>query len=141
MAEPVGEFNLKNTGNSFNRTSDGQLEQASDFEGEATGFGAVFGTLVITQPLAEASQTKSACAWIGKALLGDNSILGGIGDGTIEQVGPLELGFSAFHAKLVTRTAVVLLIRINRRLDPSPCRQSVLTAEDSSAKSPVRARF
>ncbi len=87
MAEPVGEFNLKNTGNSFNRTSDGQLEQASDFEGEATGFGAVFGTLVITQPLAEASQPKSACAWIGKALLGDNSILGGIGDGTIEQVG------------------------------------------------------
>ena len=87
MAEPVGEFNLKNTGNSFNRTSDGQLEQASDFEGEATGFGAVFGTLVITQPLAEASQTKSACAWNGKALLGDNSILGGIGDGTIEQVG------------------------------------------------------
>ena len=87
MAEPVGEFNLKNTGNSFNRTSDGQLEQAADFEGEATGFGAVFGTLVITQPLAEASQTKSACAWIGKALLGDNSILGGIGDGTIEQVG------------------------------------------------------
>ena len=87
MAEPVGEFNLKNTGNSFSRTSDGQLEQASDFEGEATGFGAVFGTLVITQPLAEASQTKSACAWIGKALLGDNSILGGIGDETIEQVG------------------------------------------------------
>ena len=87
MAEPVGEFNLKNTGNSFNRTSDGQLEQASDFEGEATGFGAVFGTLVITQPLAEASRTKSACAWIGKALLGDNSILGGIGDGTVEQVG------------------------------------------------------
>ena len=47
----------------------------------------MFGTLLITQPLSEASQTKSACAWVGKALLGDNSILGGIGDGTIEQVG------------------------------------------------------
>ena len=87
MAEPVGEFNLKSTGNSFNRTSDGQLEQTSDFEGEATGFGAVFGTLIITQPLAEASQTKSSCTWVGKALLADNSIVGGIGDGTIEQVG------------------------------------------------------
>ena len=52
MADPVGEFNLKNTGMSFNITADSQLQQTSDFEGTATGFGAVFGTLIITQPLA-----------------------------------------------------------------------------------------
>ena len=41
MADPVGEFNLKNTGISFNTTADSQLQQTVDFEGTATGFGAV----------------------------------------------------------------------------------------------------
>jgi len=87
MADQVGEFNLKNTGMSFNITADSQLQQTSDFEGTATGFGAVFGTLIITQPLAEAGATGGPCAWAGKALLDDNSIVGGIGKGTWEQIG------------------------------------------------------
>ena len=87
MAEPVGTFDMKSTGVSFNTTADGQLQQTSDFEGTATGFGAVFGTLVITQSLAEAGATSGPCAWVGKALLDDNSILGGIGTGTYEQIG------------------------------------------------------
>ena len=87
MADPVGEFNLKNTSNGFNITVDSQLQQTSDYEGTATGFGAVFGTLIITQPLAEAGATGGPCAWAGKALLDDNSIVGGIGKGTWEQIG------------------------------------------------------
>ena len=87
MSDPVGEFNLKNTAIGFNTTADGQLQQTVDFEGTATGFGGVFGTLIITHPLAEAGATGGPCAWAGKALLDDNSILGGIGEGTWEQIG------------------------------------------------------
>ena len=87
MADPVGEFNLKNTGMGFNVTADSQLQQSIDFEGTATGFGGVFGTVIITQPLAEAGATGGPCTWAGKALLDDNSILGGIGKGTWKQIG------------------------------------------------------
>ena len=51
MAEPIGEFHMKNTGNSFDLLGDNRLQQTADFEGTATGFGTVFGTLVFRQDL------------------------------------------------------------------------------------------
>ena len=47
----------------------------------------MFGTLTMTQPLAEAGATSGTVTYVGKALLEDNSILGGIGEGTWQQVG------------------------------------------------------
>ena len=87
MAEPIGEFHMKNTGNSFDLLGDNRLQQTADFEGTATGFGTVFGTLVFRQDLSEASDTSGSLSFVGKAILDDNSIAGGSGHGTWEQIG------------------------------------------------------
>jgi len=87
MAEPIGEFHMKNTGMSFDLLGDDKIQQTVDFEGTATGFGAVFGTLVFRQNLSETSETSGPLSFVGKALLDDNSLVGGIGHGTWEQIG------------------------------------------------------
>ena len=86
MAKPIGEFNMKNTGISFDLLSDDRIQQTANFEGTATGFGTVFGTLIFRQDLSEASDTSGSLSFVGKALLDDNSIVGGIGHGTWEQI-------------------------------------------------------
>ena len=87
MAEPIGEFNMKNTGISFDLLSDDRIQQTADFEGTASGFGAVLGTMILRQYLSETSNTSGPLSFVGKALLDDNSLLGGIGQGTWEQIG------------------------------------------------------
>ena len=87
MAEPIGEFHMKNTGNSFDLLSDDRIQQPANFEGTATGFGTGVGTLICRQDLSEASDTSGSLSFVGKALLDDNSIAGGIGHGTWEQIG------------------------------------------------------
>ena len=87
MAEPIGEFHMKNTGFSFDLLEDDRIQQTADYEGTATGYGAVFGTLVFRQSLSETSATSGALSFVGKAILDDNSIAGGIGHGTWEQIG------------------------------------------------------
>ena len=87
MAEAIGELHMKNTGFSFDLLGDDRIQQTADYEGTATGFGAVFGTLIFRQNLNEASDSSGAVSFVGKALLDDNSITGGIGHGTWEQIG------------------------------------------------------
>ena len=87
MAEKLGSFESKMAGFSFTKTADGQIQTTASYQGTAEGFGAVFGTLTMTQPLAEAGATSGTVTYVGKALLEDNSILGGIGEGTWQQVG------------------------------------------------------
>jgi hypothetical protein len=78
---------MKNTGFSFDLLEDDKIQQTADYEGTATGFGAVFGTLVFRQALSETSASSGSLSFVGKALLDDNSIAGGIGHGTWEQIG------------------------------------------------------
>ena len=86
MADPIGEFALRHTGSSYAKTADGGLENNSHWEGTATGFGAVFGTLSVSRPLSESGSTGGSCTWAGVAYLDDGTNVGGLGEGTWEQV-------------------------------------------------------
>lgn len=83
MAESLGEFSHKHTGTSFTKNSDGLVVASSHWEGAATGFGAVFGTLSV--PL-EGGATGGPCTWLGQAFLDDGTWVTGVGDGTWQQV-------------------------------------------------------
>ena len=41
MADPIGEYNFKNTGIVLSKTADGQIQQISSYEGTATDSGSV----------------------------------------------------------------------------------------------------
>ena len=84
MADAIGTFSMKHTGNSYHKTADGCLVTNAHFEGTATGYGAGFGTLGVTQKLSEASATSGRCTWAGQAFQ-DGTTLGGFGEGTWEQ--------------------------------------------------------
>jgi len=51
MADAIGTFETKHTGNTYSRTAEGHLVINAHFEGAGTGFDAVFGTLTLTQEL------------------------------------------------------------------------------------------
>ena len=87
MAEPAGEFKSKRTGFTLTKTADGQIQQTASYEGTATGFGAFFGTMTLTQPLADAGANRGTCTWIAKAILEDKSILADLAEGTWERMG------------------------------------------------------
>ena len=78
---------MKSTGILFNRTADGQIQTIRTYKGTATRFGTIFGTSINTQPLAEAGASSGTCTWVGKALLDDGTLMGGIGEGTWERIG------------------------------------------------------
>ena len=86
MANPVGEFSLKHTGSIYRKTEDGGIATYVSWEGTATGYGQVFGTLQISSPLAEAGATSGSCTWAGQAFLEDATTLGALGEGTYQQL-------------------------------------------------------
>ena len=86
MAEQIGEFSLKHAGNTYAKAEDGEIARFINFDGTATGFGAVFGTLCIKTPFSELAATSGSCTWIAQAYPDDKTTLGGVGEGTWEQV-------------------------------------------------------
>jgi hypothetical protein len=84
MSEQIGEFSLKHTGNTYGTNSAGEMTSSANFVGEASGFGAVWGTITATNALSDAGATSGDCGWVGEAFLEDGSVLGGIGKGTWE---------------------------------------------------------
>ena len=80
MADPVGEFSFKHTGNMLAKTDDGQVSINANWEGEATGYGGVFGTLNITQPLDDFNNKSGTCSWVGQGFLDDGTTVGGLGE-------------------------------------------------------------
>ena len=76
------EFSYKMTGLSYTANDNEEITSSSDWEGTATGFGAVFGTLIVTFPLAEANAPTGVCTWVGGATPDDGTVLGTIGEGT-----------------------------------------------------------
>ena len=85
MSDPIGEFSLNHAGTTYSKTADGELASYANFQGTATGYGQVYGTLILTRPLSEAGSTSGTCTWAAAAFLEDGSTAGGLGEGTWEQ--------------------------------------------------------
>ena len=86
MSETGGEFSLKHTGTTYAKNSDGEIASYVSWEGTATGFGVVFGTLCFTNPLAAGGATSGSCSWVGQAFLEDTTTTTALGEGTWQQV-------------------------------------------------------
>ena len=82
IADPIGEFSLRHIGNTYGTNSAGDMTSSVNFQGEASGFGTVWGTLISSNPLSETNATSGEVQWVGEAFLEDGSVLGGIGKGT-----------------------------------------------------------
>ena len=84
MADSIGEFTLNHTGNAYAKNDDGVVVAYVNYEGTATGFGTVMGTLAF--PLPEGGATSGTCSWTGQGFPPDRPWVSGSGDGTWEQV-------------------------------------------------------
>lgn len=87
MADPIGEYNFKNTGIVMNKTADGQVQQVVTYEGSATGFPTVFASLIFTMSLSDAGANSGSCSFVGRGILDDGSFVAGLGEGTWERIG------------------------------------------------------
>ena len=85
MADAVGEFSLKHTGSTYAKNGD-EISSFVSWEGTATDFGAVFGTLRFPSTMAEGGVTGGPCSWVGQSFLEDGTTLLVDGEGNFEQV-------------------------------------------------------
>ena len=83
MSEPLGEFAHRHTGNSYTPREGGGLVVNSSWEGAATGYGTVFGSLIFD---VEDGATGGAVQWVGQAYPPDSDFTNGNGTGTWAQV-------------------------------------------------------
>jgi hypothetical protein len=86
MSNGGGVFSFKHTGNVYGKTDDGELATYSSWEGAGTGYPTAFGTLSLTQTLADAGATLGACTWAGQGFLEDGTTVGALGEGTWKQL-------------------------------------------------------
>ncbi|MDB4542653.1 MAG: hypothetical protein WBM35_11730 [Candidatus Electrothrix sp.] len=84
MAKSIGEFQLNHTGNTYTKNEDGVVTAHASYEGSASGFGTVMGTMSF--PLAENGATSGSCSWAGQAFQPDSTSTSSSGEGTWEQV-------------------------------------------------------
>ncbi len=84
MPDPIGEFSFESTGTTFTASDDG-FQSLANFEGTATGYGTVAGTLAMRADAADA--TLGAARWVGQGFLEDGSTVAGVGDGSWRQSG------------------------------------------------------
>jgi hypothetical protein len=85
MSEQIGEFSLTHIGNTYGTNTAGDIMSSVNFQGYATGFGTVWGTLISSNHLSDSNATNGEIQWVGEAFLEDGSVLGGIGKGTWEK--------------------------------------------------------
>ena len=84
MADSIGTFSAKHTGNTYSTSADGELVINAHFEGGSDAYGDGFATLTVTQKLSEAGATGGTCTYAGQAFK-DGNTLGALGEGTWEQ--------------------------------------------------------
>ena len=84
MADSLGEFAFNQTAIAYVKNDDGVVVAYVNYEGIATGFGTVQGTLAF--PLPEGGATSGAVSWTGQAFPPDRPWNTASGDGTWEQV-------------------------------------------------------
>ena len=82
MSEPLGDFAHRHMGTSYSAREGGVVSE-SDWEGVATGYGAIFGSLIVDVP---DGATGGSVQWVGQAFPEDGAFLNASGKGTWEQV-------------------------------------------------------
>ncbi|MCZ6617389.1 MAG: hypothetical protein O7E57_04595 [Gammaproteobacteria bacterium] len=84
MTDSIGEFAFHHTGNALVKNDDGVVVAYASYEGTATGFGTVMGTVAF--PLPESGAASGTCSWTGQGFPPDSPWTTSFGDGTWEQV-------------------------------------------------------
>ena len=84
MAESSGEFSLEMKGQTTESIDNG-VRLMSNWEGTATGFGAVFGTLTVDLSFDDVAATSGTCRWVAVAFLPDGGRDAGTAEGTWTQ--------------------------------------------------------
>ncbi len=88
MSEKIADFSLDGVSSTYTRNEEGQVVSYSNFKGEVSAYGGVYGTLKVVENFKEATATKGTCSWIGEALNEDGTRIFGEGEGTWEQTAP-----------------------------------------------------
>ena len=112
MAEPTGEFSMKMTGHSEEAISSG-TRLTSYWEGTATGFGTVFGTLTVDLSHDDIAATSGTCRYVAVAYLADGGRDAGAAEGTWTQ----HAGHNAWTLQLTGTTASGQKIRSESEID------------------------
>jgi len=84
MSNSLGEFAHRHVGSSYSAREGGGLVSTTNWEGIATGYGTVFGTLIFQLP--EGGASGGSCKWVGQAFPEDGPWVNGSGEGTWQQV-------------------------------------------------------
>ena len=84
MADSIGEFELNHSGNVYAKNDDGVVVAYVTYEGTASGFGTVMGTLAF--PLPEGGARSGACSWTAQAFPPDSPWTSSSGEGSWEQM-------------------------------------------------------
>lgn len=84
MADAAGEFALNHTGNVYAKNDDGVVVAYANFDGTATGFGRVMGTMAF--PLPGSGESSGTCTWTGQGFPPDSASTTSSGEGTWEQI-------------------------------------------------------
>ncbi len=84
MANSIGEFELNHSGNVYAKNDDGVVVAYVTYEGTASGFGTVMGTLAF--PLPEGGASSGTCSWTAQAFPPDSPWTSSNGEGTWEQI-------------------------------------------------------
>ncbi len=84
MANSLGNFELNHTGNAYAKNDDDVVVAYASYEGTATGFGTVMGTLAF--PLPEQGATSGTVTWTGQGFPPDREPSTSFGEGTWKQV-------------------------------------------------------
>ena len=83
MSEPLGEFAHRHTGSSYSEREGGGVVSKANWEGVATGYGAVFGSLIFD--VADGASGGSV-QWAGQAYPEGTPFVNASGTGTWKQV-------------------------------------------------------
>ncbi len=112
MAESSGEFSLEMKGQAQESIDNG-IRLISYWEGTATGFGAVFGTLTVDLSFDDIAATSGTCRYVGVAFLPDGGRDGGSAEGTWAQ----HAGRNAWSTNLTGTTASGQKMRTEGEID------------------------
>jgi hypothetical protein len=84
MANSIGEFELNHGGSSYVKNNDGVVVAYVNYDGTASGFGTVRGTLAF--PLPDGGATSGTCSWTAQAFPPDSPWTSSTGEGTWKQI-------------------------------------------------------